>query len=110
MVSFMKTITKELGVKCSFCHIPNDYTSDKKANKIVAREMIKMTQNANNVMANLNFKEVSCWTCHRGNTFPERSLFKMSQYCETFIIYCSIILSFIINKLLFKSQDIISAQ
>ncbi len=78
LVSYMKTITKELGVKCSFCHIPNDYTSDKKANKIVAREMIKMTQNANSVMANLNFKEVSCWTCHRGNKIPERSPFKMS--------------------------------
>ena len=74
LVSYMKTITKELGVKCSFCHIPNDYTSDKKANKVVAREMIKMTQNANSVMANLNFKEVSCWTCHRGNKIPELSL------------------------------------
>ena len=50
----------------------------KKANKIVAREMIKMTQNANNVLANLNFKDVSCWTCHRGNRHPERSPFEKS--------------------------------
>ena len=28
VVSYMKIVTKELGVKCSFCHIPNDYTSD----------------------------------------------------------------------------------
>ena len=54
------------------------FAVDKKANKVVAREMIKMTQNANSVMANLNFKEVSCWTCHRGNKIPERSPFKMS--------------------------------
>ncbi|MBK53668.1 MAG: hypothetical protein CMG58_03525 [Candidatus Marinimicrobia bacterium] len=58
--------------------MPNDYTSDKKANKIVAREMIKMTQNPNSVMANLNFKEVSCWARHRGNKIPEQSPFKMS--------------------------------
>ena len=78
LVSYMKTITKELGVKHSFFHIPNDYTSDNKVNNIVAREMIKMTQNANSVMANLNFKEVSCWTCNRGNKIPDRSPFKMS--------------------------------
>ena len=78
LVNYMKIVTKELGVKCSFCHIPNDYTSDKKANKIVAREMIKMTQSANSVLANLNFKEVSCWACHRGNRHPERSPFEKS--------------------------------
>lgn len=40
--------------------------------------MIKMTQNPNSVMANLNFKEVSCWARHRGNKIPEQSPFKMS--------------------------------
>ena len=78
LVNYMKIVTKELGVKCSFCHVPNDYASDKKGNKIVAREMIKMTQSANNVLANLNFKEVSCWTCHQGNRHPERSPFEKS--------------------------------
>jgi len=78
VVNFMKMITKEIGVKCSFCHIPNDYTSDKKSNKIVAREMISMTLSANKVLNNLNFKEVSCWTCHRGNRHPERPPLKKS--------------------------------
>ena len=32
----------------------------------------------NKALNNLNFKEVSCWTCHRGNKIPERSPFKMS--------------------------------
>ncbi len=72
LVNYMKIVSKELGVKCSFCHIPNDYSSDKKANKTVAREMILMTQNANSVLNNLNFKQVSCWTCHRGNRIPDR--------------------------------------
>ena len=78
VVSYMKIVTKELGVKCSFCHIPNDYASDKKANKIVAREMIAMTMSANKVLNNLNFKEVSCWTCHRGNRIPDRPPLKKS--------------------------------
>ena len=86
----MKIVTKELGVKCSFCHVPNDSTSDKKGNKIVAREMIKMTQSANNVLANLNFKEVSCWTCHQGNRHPERSSFEKIQAYEALISFDSI--------------------
>ena len=74
VVSYMKIVTKELCVTGSVSNIPNDYASDKKANKIVAREMIAMTMSANKVLNNLNFKEVSCWTCHRGNRIPDLSL------------------------------------
>ena len=70
VVKYMKVISKELGVKCSFCHITNDYSNDKKDHKKVAREMIIMTMNANKTMNTLNFHEISCWVCHRGNNHP----------------------------------------
>ena len=43
LVNYMKIVSKELGVKCSFCHIPNDYSSDKKANKTVAVSYTHLT-------------------------------------------------------------------
>ena len=70
VVKYMKVISKELGVKCSFCHVTKDYSDDKKDQKKVAREMIIMTMNANKTMNNLNFHEISCWVCHRGNNHP----------------------------------------
>ena len=72
LVKYMKSvIVPELGVKCSFCHNLSDNSSDEKAHKKVAREMITMTMNANKTMKDLNFHEVSCWVCHRGNSHPE---------------------------------------
>ena len=70
LVNYMKIVTKELGVKCSFCHVTKDYSDDKKDQKKVAREMIIMTMNANKTMNTLNFHEISCWVCHRGNNHP----------------------------------------
>ena len=43
---YMKTIGKDLGVKCTFCHDLNDKSIDTE-HKIVAREMIKMQNNLN---------------------------------------------------------------
>ena len=68
LVRYMKNVVSpELGVKCSFCHVSNDYASDKKDNKKVARKMMSMTFSINKTMNKLNFHEVSCWTCHKGN-------------------------------------------
>ena len=58
VVKYMKVISKELGVKCSFCHVTKDYSDDKKDQKKVAREMIIMTMNANKTMNTLNFHEI----------------------------------------------------
>lgn len=67
-----KTVTKELGVKCNFCHNIRDYSSDENEHKIVAREMMKMVMNINqNTMKPLGMHEVSCWVCHRGNEHPD---------------------------------------
>ncbi len=67
-----KTVSKELGVKCSFCHNVRDYSSDENSHKIVAREMMRMVMNINETtMKPLKMHEVSCWVCHRGNEHPD---------------------------------------
>ena len=43
---------------------------DEKGHKKVAREMMAMTINANKTMKDLNFHEISCWVCHRGENHP----------------------------------------
>lgn len=74
-----------LGVSCSFCHAQKkdsdelDYASDAKAEKQIARQMLKMTLNLNRdyfkienpAMGIKGNVAVSCNTCHRGDTFPE---------------------------------------
>jgi len=72
VVKYMKSvIAPELGVKCSFCHNMTDYASDEKSHKVVARQMMAMTIEANKTMKNLNFHEISCWVCHKGNNHPQ---------------------------------------
>ena len=44
--NYMKTISKDLGVKCTFCHDIND-KSIETDHKIIAREMIKMQMDLN---------------------------------------------------------------
>ena len=65
VVTIMKTYTQGLGVKCSFCH-EKDYSSDAKAEKKTAREMIKMLDDLNTKYSMLE-KKGSCFMCHRGN-------------------------------------------
>ena len=75
---YMKRISKDLGVKCSFCHDMNDKSIDTK-NKLIAIEMIKMQQQINKILFSEltdsiyqnHEKQVSCWTCHRGQKKPE---------------------------------------
>ena len=75
---YMKSISKDLGVKCSFCHNMNDKSIDTK-HKIIAREMIIMQNNLNNQffskqtdsLKKEHATQISCWTCHRGSKVPE---------------------------------------
>lgn len=65
----MKQISKDLGVKCDFCHVKDDFASDKVDQKGDARKMIVMTRDLNKQF----FKgknEVSCFTCHKGQKEP----------------------------------------
>ncbi len=76
---YMKTIGKDLGVKCSFCHDLNDKSIDTE-HKLIAREMMKMQNNLNkqyfamigdSLLKHDNTLQISCWTCHRGTNEPQ---------------------------------------
>ena len=76
---YMKSISKDLGVKCTFCHDLNDKSIETE-HKIIAREMIKMQNNLNeqffsktvdSLKKKENITQISCWTCHGGSKKPE---------------------------------------
>jgi hypothetical protein len=72
----MMSLTRWLGVDCSYCHTLNEFEKDDKEPKKIARQMFKMVHdiNENNFPGTEpgNFK-VTCWTCHRGSIKPETS-------------------------------------
>ena len=85
MDSVMHHFTESLNVKCNFCHVKQesnerewDYASDKNKHKLVARQMMTMTNELNKkyfdqtgAAITLSSKlAVSCYTCHHGATDP----------------------------------------
>jgi len=78
MKKYMKSISKDLGVKCSYCHDMDDKSLDNK-HKDITREMIILTRQINNFLNSdpgidsTNTKTViTCWTCHKGSTHVEK--------------------------------------
>ena len=68
---YMKMISKDLGVKCKYCHDMNDKSIDTE-HKDIARFMMTMVQTQNDSVFNYEgASQISCWTCHRGSTAPE---------------------------------------
>ena len=68
---YMKMISKDLGVKCKYCHDMNDKSLDTE-HKNIARFMMTMVQTQNDSIFNYEgAPQISCWTCHRGSTAPE---------------------------------------
>ena len=68
---YMKMISKDLGVKCKYCHDMNDKSIDTE-HKNIARFMMTMVQTQNDSVFNYEgAPQISCWTCHRGSTAPE---------------------------------------
>ena len=68
---YMKMISKDLGVKCKYCHDRNDKSIDTE-HKNIARFMMTMVQTQNDSVFNYEgAPQISCWTCHRGSTAPE---------------------------------------
>ena len=72
---YMKTVSKDLGVKCKFCHDLNDKSIDTDHKKI-ARKMMRMQMDLNksffallgdSLHAQDDIPQISCWTCHRGS-------------------------------------------
>ena len=87
----MRGFTRSLGVRCGFCHVGEgdflewDFASDENHHKEVARQMMRMTQGINaDWLADMEHLHVdidaanpatfavTCWTCHRGSSEPER--------------------------------------
>lgn len=65
----MAFISGSLGVRCNFCHTPNQFEKDDKPTKVTARRMIQMVFDLNKGSFN-GESAVSCFTCHRGKSKP----------------------------------------
>ena len=65
----MQFITASLGVECEFCHVQNAFEKDDKKTKQTARKMMEMmfALNKENFAGH---REVTCFSCHRGNVKP----------------------------------------
>ena len=85
VMKIMFGFTRQLGVKCTFCHVEDavtrhpNFASDLKPEKNTARTMMLMTGEINTKYlaqihdpdATPNQKTVSCGTCHQGHSMPE---------------------------------------
>ena len=69
LIPTMRGFTASLGVRCDFCHVQGDFSSDDKHDKLIARMMIKMTADINGKFPD-GQTHVGCFTCHRGSTEP----------------------------------------
>jgi hypothetical protein len=72
----MEGFADQLNVRCSFCHVPDNYDKDDKNHKLVARKMLKlvtyMRANAAEYFKDsVEAKDINCWSCHRGQSEPE---------------------------------------
>jgi hypothetical protein len=67
----MQFITASLGVECEFCHVQNAFEKDEKKTKETARKMMEMmfAINKDNFEGH---RQVTCYSCHRGNANPDR--------------------------------------
>jgi hypothetical protein len=71
---------RALGVRCTYCHVEQDFASDEKRPKRAAREMAVMHWNINQALAKMENLEtaseerfINCATCHRGRRDPRDS-------------------------------------
>jgi hypothetical protein len=65
----MQFMATSLGVRCDFCHVPQQFESDANENKVAARRMIQMQMDLNSHhLADLGGERISCYTCHQGRS------------------------------------------
>ena len=86
LLNRMKAFSQSLGVRCTHCHVgeegkplsTSDFASDKKANKAIARDMMRLAQRLNSkdlpAIAGLEDPRVTCYTCHRGSKEPAKTV------------------------------------
>lgn len=78
--SIMDLYSTGLGVDCEFCHTDKGFDSDDNKHKLIAREMMMMTDSINHVFfpeGRGTNQAITCYSCHHGNPSPER--FKAEQ-------------------------------
>jgi hypothetical protein len=70
---------KALGVRCTHCHDPQDFSSDARRPKRAAREMAQMhweinqrLQRMDNLTSTPEDRPINCNTCHRGQKDPHQ--------------------------------------
>lgn len=68
VVQIMKGYNRDLGVKCSHCHV-KDFALDDKQEKQTARQMITMLADINEKYPATE-KKGTCYMCHRGAKDP----------------------------------------
>lgn len=72
----MEGFTQQLGVKCTFCHVPDEYWKDDNEHKPIARRMLRLVLDMRAQKA-MYFKDdvmeakINCWSCHRGKGEPD---------------------------------------
>ena len=74
LLQIMKTFSRSLGVKCNFCHQTDadDYASDGKPEKGVARDMMQMVELISQDHFTWNdAPRATCYMCHHGRSKPE---------------------------------------
>jgi photosynthetic reaction center cytochrome c subunit len=70
MIPTMMHVSQSLGVRCGFCHVQDNFASDAKPEKNVARQMIVMTDGINAHYRVVD-KKATCYLCHHGHASPE---------------------------------------
>jgi tetratricopeptide (TPR) repeat protein len=98
LIAIMRGWAGDLGVRCNHCHAgPDnlagmDFASDEKATKLTARRMFEMARTINReLLADLpvveegaEHQKVACYTCHRGQAKPPRSIVvEVSEITQT---------------------------
>jgi hypothetical protein len=74
--AMMDGFSEQLGVKCTFCHVPEQFDKDDRPHKADARRMIKMVNDLKAKKVDYfgpraKDNVVTCGTCHRGKAEPE---------------------------------------
>ena len=72
MAAHVQWIAPEQG--CSYCHDTSNFALDARYTKVVARNMLRLTQHMNEEWKDhVAETGVTCYTCHRGQNVPEYS-------------------------------------
>lgn len=77
VLGMMERWSQTLGVSCDHCHVTNEWASEVKPPKEIARQMMKLTERVNKDIKSIEAIKsedagVSCYTCHRGDVKPAR--------------------------------------